>query len=385
MSSPAPAAIHMYDSAAHFSQGLKAEMHAALDEVIEAGYFHGGPLLREFESSFAKYCGTPYAVGVCSGTVALYLALKACGVGPGDEVITAPNSDIATASAIHFTGAKAVWVDIDERTYNLDPDQIGPKITARTRAILPVHLYGLPADLNRVIDLSLEHDLVVIEDAALALGATYKGRHVGSFGKAGCFSFSETKTLGALGTGGMVTAGDPEMADAVARLRSYGEPPGYGGPASGRTMVPEREGLNATLGALQARFLQKKMSRLEGWLERRRQIADMYREALAGAAVILPHVPAGYGHAYRTFVIRLKNRNAVRQQMRQAGVITALQYTPPLHLQEVYDHLGYGPGSFPATEKVAEELLCLPIYPEMSDEQVVRVAEALRTAVERMA
>lgn len=373
--------VPLYDPDAQYTDELRKEMHAALSEVIDVGYFHGGPQLRAFEESFAEYCSTRYAVGVASGTVALHLSLLALGVGRGDEVITVPNTDIGTTAAISYTGARIVWVDVDESTHNIDPELLESKITEHTKAILPVHLYGLPADLDPILEVARNHDIHVVEDCALALGATYRASPVGSFGIAGCFSFSETKMLGALGSGGMITTDDPGLAEELTRIRSYGEAQDFGVPSSGESMSLEGEGLNVGLGSLQAAFLQRKMKYLGSWIKRREDIAAAYSSELSDLEMRLPTIPEGRSHAFRTYVVGVDHRDLVRDAMYANGIATATHYVPPLHLQPVYSHLGYTEGDFPVTEQLAGRLLCLPIYPEMDDRQVGEVVQTLRNAV----
>jgi dTDP-4-amino-4,6-dideoxygalactose transaminase len=361
---------------------IREELHRALEEVIDGGEFYRNALLTEFEADFARYCGTAYAVGTCSGTMAIHLALMAAGIGVGDEVITAPNSDIGTTAAISHAGARLAWVDIDERTFNIDPDLVEAAITTRTKAILPVHLYGLPADMDPIMRIAHERGLIVIEDAALATGARYHGQMVGSLGSAGCFSFASTKILGALGSGGIVTTSDRGLAERVAQWASYGEPAESAGARPYRPLRHIREGYNVGLGVLQAAFLSVKLEMVEGWIERRREIAKQYAGLLAASGIYIPQEPPDCRHVFRTYVVRVKQRDRVQAFLRQNQVETATHYVPPMHLQPVYRDLGFRRGSFPVTEKAADELLCLPIYPEMNDTEVERVASLLLQAVE---
>lgn len=374
--------VPLYDPKAHFTYELRQEMHAALDVVITDGFFHGGAELDAFEERFGRFTDSSWAIGVNSGTIAIYLTLLALGVGPGDEVITVPNSDIATTSAIRHTGARVVWVDVLEETHNLDPTKLEAKISDRTKVLLPVHLYGLPADMDPILAVADRFELQVVEDCALALGASYEDRQVGTFGVAGCFSFSETKLLGALGTGGMITTNDADLRAELQRIRSYGEAPSGMKPAMGQSMQLEREGLNVGLGALQAAFLNRKMDYLGDWLARRKAIAAKYASGLRKTAVQTPDVPEDRTHAYRSYVVRVQDRDEVRTRLHEMGIATATHYAPPLHLQPVYRDLGYQRGDFPVAERLAGELLCLPIYPEMTDKQVELVIHCLREAVE---
>jgi dTDP-4-amino-4,6-dideoxygalactose transaminase len=301
-------------------------------------------------------------------------------------VISVPNSDISTTSAVSHCGAQVVWADIDGKTYNLDPNRIEERITPRTKAILPVHLYGHPADMDPIMEIARRHGLVVVEDAALATGARYNGRRVGTFGRAGCFSFAPSKILGAYGDGGIVVTDSNEVADRARLYRSYGEggleDQNYGEIRIHAPFSYGVEGLHAHLDNLQAAVLRVKLRKLDGWLQRRRQNAVHYDNLLQGHAVVLPHVQEGVEHAYRVYVIRVQSRDAVRRELAVRGVATGLHYVPPLHLQPVYHRLGYASGAFPVTEKAASELLCLPVFPELRPEQIEYVADSLCEIVE---
>jgi dTDP-4-amino-4,6-dideoxygalactose transaminase len=309
----------------------------------------------------------------------VFLALRALGIGPGDEVITVPNTDISTVAAISHAGATPVLVDVEEETHDIDPDAVERALTVRTKAIVAVHLYGLPADVCRLSSL----DVALVEDAALAWGATVDGRRVGGLGRVGCFSFAPHKILGAYGDGGLVTTSDPDLARAVRLLAGYGEPfrEAMQGPDGRLTLVAE--GYHSHLDLLQAAVLRVKLQHVDGWIEARQARARLYDELLAGSAVRTPSVPDGRTHVYRSYVVRLPGeRERVRARLAERGIETLLLYVPPLHLQPIYRSLGLGPGSFPVAESLADDLLCLPLYPELPEESVRTVADELLAAVE---
>jgi dTDP-4-amino-4,6-dideoxygalactose transaminase len=361
-------------------RSIKTDIDEAIRRVIDSSEFERGLELNAFEADFARFCGTRYAVGVGSGYAALFLALKAAGLGPGDEIITTANTDLATISAISHTGATPVLVDIDARTHNIDPPLVEARITPRTRALVPIHLYGLPADMDPVLEIAAQHDLLVIEDAALALGARYKGRRVGGIGHLGCFSFAPNKILGAYGDGGMVTTDDAALADQVRLWGSYGEKRVFDriGPIDLlKPMDHDVEGYHNHLDTLQAAVLGAKLPYVEGWIERRRQLAAAYGEVLSGLPLETPYAPEGYEHVYRNYVIQLPDRDNVRRHLAWCGVSTYLLYIPPIHLQTVYRRRGYEAGDLPVTEAVANRLLCLPIYAELTEEQVSYVGRCL--------
>lgn len=378
--------VAMNDLAGQY-QSMKSEFDEAIQTLLVRGVLEMGHDLEAFEAEFAQFCDARYAIGVGSGTAALQVALLACGIEPGDEVISVPNTDISGASAISHCGAKVVWVDIDPQTYNIDPGKIEEKITPRTRAILPVHLYGHPADMGPILSIAKTHGLVVIEDAALALGARYRGRRVGALGQAGCFSFAPSKILGAFGDGGMVITDDEEVARMAKLYRSYGEDgmryQQYASVAIHSPFNYVVEGVHSHLDTLQAAILRIKLRRLEEWNRRRRAIAQEYDTMLDKLEVTLPYQQPGTEHAYRVYVIRVRDRDRMRRELAENGIATGLHYVPPLHLQPVYRHLGYNRGDFPVTERVADELLCLPVFPEMSAKQIEEVCGALEEALGR--
>jgi len=360
---------------------IKDELDGAIQRVLDSGEFERGEELDSFEAAFARSCGTRYAIGVGSGYAALFLALKAGGLGPGDEVITVANTDVASASAISHTGATPVFVDIGARTFNIDPTLVEAQVTPRTRAIMPIHLYGLPADMEPILEIAERHGLLVVEDAALALGARYHGRAVGSIGNLGCFSFAPHKVLGAYGDGGMVVTDDPDLADRVRLWGSYGERRRFEQVGSISLLKPlehEVEGYHNHLDTLQAAVLHTKLRHVDGWIARRREVAAAYDTQLAGTNVLTPCAPKGYEHVYRNYVIRVENRDDVRYHLAEQGIRTSMLYTPPVHLQSMYRDRGHREGDLPVTEKVAKELLCLPIFPELTEEQIKYVARCVQ-------
>jgi dTDP-4-amino-4,6-dideoxygalactose transaminase len=313
-----------------------------------------------------------YAVGVASGTDALLLTLRAYGIGPGDEVIVPAYTFFATAEVVSELGATPVFVDINPQTYCLDASQLEEKITARTKAIIPVHLYGHPADMAPILEPAKKHGLRVIEDNAQALGAEYRGCKTGSLGDAGCLSFFPSKNLGGYGDGGMVVTNDPILADTVRKLRTHGWRAKY---------YPEMIGYNSRLDELQAAILRVKLRHLDAWNERRRKIAEQYRALLAGGGVELPWEAPYARHVYHLYVIRVKERKAVQDRLKALGIASAVYYPLPLHLVEPYRNLGYGPGAFPEAERAAEETLAIPLFPEMTADQIEAVASAVKDAL----
>lgn len=349
---------------------LEQEIDAAVKQVLTSGRFVLGPIVEDFEHRMADYCECRHGIGVASGTDALRLSLTTLGIGPGDEVITTPFTFVATANTISHTGATPVFVDIDPRTYNVDPRAIEAAITNRTRAIVPVHLYGQPADMASVMALAEEHQLYVIEDAAQATGARDHGKRVGSIGHAGCISFYPTKNLGAYGDGGMVVTNYPELAGKIDVLRRQGAREKY---------YHEVLGFNSRLDALQAAILRVKLQYLDDWNAARRKIARRYNELLADLPVTTPHEEPDVEHVYHQYTIRIPERDALRQFLKEQGVSSMVYYPQPLHLQELYAGLGYVEGSLPHAESAAREVLSLPIYPELASEQQNLVVHAIRT------
>jgi dTDP-4-amino-4,6-dideoxygalactose transaminase len=373
------ATIPAHDLVAQYEL-VRDEVEQAIHDVLAGGEFERGEELWRFEEEFGRACGAAHAIGVGTGQAALLVVLRALGIGPGDEVITVANTDISTCSPIGQCGGRIVFADIDEATFNLDPAAVEDAITPRTAAIVAVHLYGLPADVERLDRIARRHGLALIEDAALAFGASVDGRPVGGLGVAGCFSFAPHKILGAYGDGGMITTNDDDLARRARLLAGYGEPwrESMAGPDGRITILAE--GYHTHLDLLQAAVLRIKLRHVEKWIEQRRANAALYDELLADVPVATPCMPAGRTHVYRNYVVRLRDRDAVRESLRRAGIETALLYVPPLHLQPVYESLGYASGSLPVTERSATELLCLPVFPELGEDAVRRVAAEVRRA-----
>jgi len=352
-------------------RSIKPEIDAAVLKVLESGEFVLGSEVAKFEEEFAAYCGARHAVGVNSGTSALHLALLAAGVGPGDEVITVPFTFVATTAAIRYTGAKPVFVDIDPKAYNLDPARIEARIAPRTKAIVPVHLYGQPADMDRTLEIARKHNLIVIEDAAQAHGAEYKGRRAGSLGHLAAFSFYPTKNLGACGEGGIVTTNDPELARTVRLLRDWG---------TERKYHHALKGYNYRMEGIQGAVLRVKLRYLERWTEDRRAHAATYTRLLAESGVAAPYVMPDVRHVYCVYSVRAPQRPALIECLRARQIHYAIHYPVPIHLMEAHADLGYRAGDFPVSEAAAEQVLALPIYPEMTREQVEAVADAVAGA-----
>ncbi len=365
--------IQLVDLKAQYT-AIKEEIDQAIAEVILKGEFILGSEVKAFEEAVAAYLGVKYAVGVASGTDALHLALLACGIKPGDEVITTPFTFVATAEAIVRCGGIPVFVDIDPRTFNLNQANIQPKIGSRTKAILPVHLFGQPADMDPILELCREHNLKLIEDCAQAIGAEYKSKRVGSLGDAGCFSFFPSKVLGAYGDGGMVVTNSPEIAKKVEMLRNHGCKEKY------YHLLP---GFNSRLDALQAAILRAKLRHLDEWIKLRLEKASVYAQFLGGIEELaLPYIESHSRHVFNYYTIRLQssqNRDKVQNHLSSRGIATAIYYPLSLHLQEVYKSLGYKPGDFPESERAQEQVLSLPMYPELSEGQIEEIAKAIKT------
>jgi dTDP-4-amino-4,6-dideoxygalactose transaminase len=350
-------------------RAIKPDVDAAIARVLESCEFTLGSEVVAFEEEFAAYCGARFGMGVNSGTSALHLALLAAGVGPGDEVITVPFTFVATVSAICYTGARPVFVDIDPRRYTIDPGAIEAAVTERTRAILPVHLYGQPADMDPILDVAKRRGLVVIEDAAQAHGAAYRGRPAGSLGALGCFSFYPGKNLGAYGEGGMVVTSDPEYARTIRMLRDWG---------AERKYHHVLKGYNYRLEGMQGAVLRVKLRHLEAWTEGRRAAAARYDAGLADAGVETPQGAADVRHVYHIYAVRTPHRDALQEQLRAEGIQTGIHYPFPIHLLPAFADLGYRAGDFPHAERAAGEVLSLPMFPELTPEQTETVCAAVR-------
>jgi len=348
---------------------LKPEIDAAIARVFESSQFILGAETEAFEEEFAAYCGVDHAIGVNSGTSALHLALLAAGIGPGDEVITVPFTFFATVATIGYVGATPVYVDIDPGTFNMNVHQIEAAITQRTRAILPVHLYGQPADMHPILDIARRHKLVVIEDAAQSHGAEYHGQRAGSIGDMGCFSFYPTKNLGAPGEAGLVTTNNPEYAQTIRSLRNWGEEERY---------HPVLKGYNYRLSGMQAAILRVKLTRLEQWTEARRKLALEYDRLLEDSSVLRPAVRANVRHVYCLYTIQASGRDELQKGLDAAGIKTAVHYPVPIHLMQAYTDARYPGGSFPIAEACARSVLSLPLYPHMRSNQVQQVADEVQ-------
>lgn len=352
-------------------RSIKAEIDAAVLRVLDSAQFVLGEEVAAFEREFAAYCGGREAVAVNSGTSALHLALLAAGIGPGHEVITVPFTFVATAAAIEYAGARPVFVDVDPATYTMAPERLERAITPRTKAIMPVHLYGHPADMEPILEIARHRGLVVIEDAAQAHGADYRGRRCGSMGDLAGFSFYPGKNLGAYGEGGAVVTNDPALAKKVRLLRSWGEE---------RRYEHVLKGFNYRMDGIQGAILRVKLRYLDGWTEARRARAADYSRAFAGSGVGVPLEREGCRHVYHVYAVRLRGRDATRASLQQAGIQTGVHYPIPVHLQPAYQDVGYKAGDFPVAESVAAEVLSLPMYPELTTGQVNEVAAAVLAA-----
>lgn len=353
------------------------ELHIQIDEairrVLASGWYIGGPEVERFETEYAAYCEADHCVGVGNGLDALSLVLTAMEVGPGDEVIVASNGFIATLLAVSRLGATLVLVEPDPATHNLDPVRVQAAITSRTRVVLPTHLYGQPADLDPLLEIARKHRLRLIEDAAQSHGARYKGRRIGAHGDAVTWSFYPSKNLGAMGDGGAVTTNDAEIAARVRQLGNYGSKERY---------INEVRGVNSRLDPMQAAILSEKLPFLDQWNGRRRAVASAYASSLAGLdGVILPSVPNWADPVWHLYVIQSDNRDELQRRMADADIQTLIHYPVPPHRQQAYADLGFGPGSFPIAERLAESVLSLPMGPHLPDEQVQQVIEAVRSSV----
>ncbi len=350
-------------------RAIRDEVRPAIDRVLETCEFTLGSEVAAFEREFGAFAGAPHAIGVNSGTSALHLALLAAGVGRGDEVITVPFTFVATVSAIDYTGARPVFVDIDPVTFTMDPAAIEAAITARTKAIIPVHLYGQPADMDPILEIARRHRLVVIEDAAQAHGAEYRGRRAGSMGDLACFSFYPGKNLGAYGEGGMVTTASAEHARTLRMLRDWGAEQKY---------QHVLKGYNYRLEGMQGAVLRVKLRHLEDWTEARRAAAARYDRLFAGSEVPTPVARDHVRHVYHLYVIRTPARAAWQAALQEQGIQTAIHYPAPVHLLPAFGDLGYREGQFPHAERAAREVLSLPMFPELTAEQGETVARAVR-------
>ena len=349
--------------------GIKEEINSAIQDVLESQAFILGPQVNEFEGLFASYCNTNHAIGVSSGTDAILLALKSLGIGNGDEVITTPFTFFATVEAICNVGAKPVFADIDPETYNIRPDLIEKNVSKRTKAIIPVHLYGQCADMDPILEIAKKHDLRIVEDSAQSVGAEYKDRKSGSLGDLGCFSFFPSKNLGGMGDGGMVTCNSKELEELIHMLRIHG-----GRPKNYHATL----GINGRLDTIQASILIKKLEHLDDWCDKRRQKASYYTEKMKGFDLVTPKIMSFNKHVFHQYVIRVKERDGLMEHLQANNIGCAVYYPVPQHLQECMADLGYKEGDLPETEKAAKETLALPIFPEITEGEQDYVIESIK-------
>jgi dTDP-4-amino-4,6-dideoxygalactose transaminase len=360
--------LHMVDVVGQY-QKIKPEVDAAVQRIIESGQFILGKEVGEFECQVAGYLGAKYAVGCASGTDALQIAMMALGIGPGDEVITTPFTFVATTETIVLLGATPVYVDIDPKTYNIDPSRIESAITSNTKAIIPVHLYGQAADMDPLMEVARRHDLKVIEDSAQALGASYKGRKVCTFGDVSCISFFPSKNLGAFGDAGMVVCNDQELYEKLHMITVHGSKVKY---------HHEILGVNSRLDTLQAAILSVKLRHLENWNAARRKFASRYDVLLGEAPVTVPHVSPVGTHIFHQYTIRAPKRDGLAAHLKEKGIPHAIYYPIPLHLQKAFMIAGNRKGDFPITERACDEVLSLPMHTELNEEQQGYIAETIR-------
>jgi len=355
-------------------ESIRDEIGTALQQVLDKTAFAGGPFVEKFEKEFASFCQCDFTIGVGSGTDALWMALLGMGIGEDDEVITTPNTFIATAEAISFSGAISVFVDIDERTYTMNPDLLERAITPKTKAVIPVHLFGQMADMDRIMQIAQTHGLFVIEDACQAHGAEYKQRRAGSIGDAGCFSFYPGKNLGAYGDAGAIVTNNAELAEKMRMFRDHGQAKKY---------YHSIIGWNARMDGFQGAVLSVKLKHLPAWNEARRKNGQLYNDLLADVDDVIIPVEADYAkHVYHIYTIRTKNRDVLIGTLAERDIFCGIHYPIPIHLQEPYKFLGYKKGSFPIAEECAEQLVSLPMFPELSQEQIERVSEEIKTFLE---
>lgn len=354
-------------------ESIKEEIDQRVIDVLESGRFILGPEVKSLEEEVARFCQVAYAVGVASGTDALELALRALGVSAGDEVITTPFTFVATTEAITQVGAKVVFADIDLETYNIDLEKVKEKITNKTKAIIPVHLYGQPCEIEKIMAIAQKHDLKVIEDCAQAIGAEYHGKRIGSFSDIGCFSFFPSKNLGGYGDGGMIVTNNEEVADKIRMLRVHGSKNKY---------FHLIEGRNSRLDEIQAGILRIKLKYLASWNDKRAERANTYTKVFAenglSDTVVTPKAVEGTKHVYHLYVVRLPKRDELLEFLKKNEIFAAVHYPVPLHLQEVHKETGYKEGDFVNSEKAAREIISLPLYPELTDEQITTVVKTIK-------
>jgi dTDP-4-amino-4,6-dideoxygalactose transaminase len=353
-------------------QSIKNEIDTAMEAVIKSSSFIGGQYVKQFEEEFAAYCGAKYCVGVGNGTDAIYIALRALGVGPGDEVITAANSFIATSEAITMTGARVVFVDCDPQTYNIDCKKVPAAITPRTKAIVPVHLYGQPADMKTLNDIALKNNIFIVEDAAQAHGAEYDGCRVGTLGNAACFSFYPGKNLGAYGDGGAIVTNDESLADRCRMIANHGRLKKYD---------HEFEGVNSRLDGLQAAILSAKLKHLDDWLQKRRGNAALYKDLLSDSGVTCPFEAPNVKHVYHLFVVEVPRREEIQKHLNAKCIATGIHYPIPLPNLMAYRYLGHHPSDFPNATGLSTKILSLPMFAELEREQIEYVCAELKQAI----
>jgi dTDP-4-amino-4,6-dideoxygalactose transaminase len=353
-------------------QSIKHEIDSAMETVIKSSSFIGGKYVKQFEEDFAAYCRAKFCVGVGNGTDAIYIALRALGIGPGDEVITVANSFIATSEAITMTGARVVLVDCDPHTYNIDCGKVTAAITPRTKAIVPVHLYGQPADMNTLKTIARDHNLYIVEDAAQAHGAEYNGFRVGTLGNASCFSFFPGKNLGAYGDGGAIVTNNEELALRCRMIANHGRIKKYD---------HDFEGINSRLDGLQAAILSVKLKYLEEWTEKRRYAASVYNDFLKDQNILIPYTPEGIRHVYHLYVIRIDNREKIQSKLNDMGISTGIHYPIATPNLQAYKYLGYETSDFPIATKYSQEILSLPMFPELTMEQIEYVCSHLEASI----
>lgn len=349
---------------------IRDELIEMVTGILESAQYILGPKVSEFEKKVSEYVGAADSVGVASGTDALFLALKGLGIGKGDEVVTSPFTFFATAEAILYTGATPVFADIEPDTFNIDPERIKEKVNRRTKAVLPVHIFGHPADMEAITDIARRHNLYVVEDCAQAFGASCGGRIVGSFGDAGCFSFYPSKNLGACGDGGLITVKDPALSENIRKLRNHGSSAQY---------MHDTVGSNSRLDELQAGILLVKLKRIDDYNEKRRKKAALYTKLISGD-VAPPVQREGFRHVYHQYTVRTPKRDAIRKRLAEEDIPSMVYYPLPLHLQKALGFLGCKEGDFPEAERAAKEVLSLPMYPELPDSDIEKTAEALKNA-----
>lgn len=351
-------------------ESIKEEIQETINKVISSSAFIGGSFLEQFETNYAKFCEVENCIGVGNGTDAIFIALKSLGLGQGDEVITAANSFIATSEAISSTGAKVVFCDVDENTFNIDTDLIEDKITGRTKAIVPVHLYGQPADMDKIMEIAKKYGLPVVEDCAQAHGARYKGKRVGTFGDVGCFSFYPGKNLGAYGDGGAIVTNNKVLADKMRMYANHGRSEKYN---------HEFEGVNSRLDGIQAAILDTKLNHLEDWLKRRNNNARLYNSKLEGIKEAIPPVISDeWDHIFHLYVIRVENREKLMDYLKGKGISVGIHYPIALPNLTAYKYLGHKPDDFPISSKLQGEILSLPMYPELSEPQIDYIVDSIK-------